>query len=104
MRSVIEEIATAEQQAEQIRQEAALQARELTQKAKEDAQNALSNLENESRTDMQASLDAAKKQGERLSLELLETLQQEADTLCNHANAKLDQAVSYLLDKVTRTA
>ena len=59
MRSVIEEIATAEQQAEEIRQNAALQARELTQKAKEDAQEALLRLENESRADMQAALETA---------------------------------------------
>ena len=42
MRSVIEEIAHAEQQADEIRQNAAAQARELTLKAKEDAQKALS--------------------------------------------------------------
>ena len=38
MRSVIEEIANAEQQAEEIRQNAAIQARERTLQAKEDAQ------------------------------------------------------------------
>ena len=45
MRSVIEEIAAAEQQAEEIRQNAALQARELTQKAKQDAEEALAKLD-----------------------------------------------------------
>ena len=67
MRSVIEEIATAEQQAEEIRQGAVLQARELTQKAKEDALAALSQLDRDARADMQSALEAAKQEGESLS-------------------------------------
>lgn len=104
MRSVIEEIAAAEQQAEEIRQNAAVQARELTLKAKEDAQQALSALENSARTALQNELETAKQQGERLSAELLTQMEQEADATCSAANARLDDAVSYLLNKVTKTA
>jgi len=104
MRSVIEEIAAAEQQAEEIRQNAAVQARELTLKAKEDAQNALSSLESSARNALQAELETAKQQGERLSADLLAQMEQEADAVCAAANAKLDEAVSYLLNKVTKTA
>ena len=104
MRSVIEEIANAEQQAEEIRQNAALQARERTLMAKEDAQKALSRLEEEARETLQAELDKAKLQGERVSNDMLARLEQEADTLCMSANSRLDKAVSYLVDKVTKTA
>ena len=104
MRSVIEEIAAAEQQAEEIRQIAAVQARELTLKAKDDAQQALSKLESDARASLQAELETAKQQGESLSSELVGKLSQEADALCAAANAKLADAVSYLLDKVTKTA
>ena len=104
MRSVIEEIAAAEQQAEEIRQNAATQARELTLKAKDDAQQALSRLESEARASLQTELETAKQKGERLSAELGEKLEQEADAACAAANAKLAKAVSYLLDKVTKTA
>ena len=104
MRSVIEEIANAEQQAEEIRQNAAIQARERTLQAKEDAQKALSRLEEEARETLQAELDKAKLEGERLSGNMLAQLEQEADALCSNANTRLDKAVSYLVDKVTKTA
>jgi len=104
MRSVIEEIALAEQQVEEIRQSAAVQARELTQKAKQDAVEALAKLENEERISLSNALETAKQQGERLSKELLDQMEQESDAVCKTASVKLDQAVSYLLDKVTKTA
>ena len=104
MRSVIEEIAQAEQQAEEIRQNAAVQARELTQKAKQDALDARVALENDERATLAAALETAKQQGERISNELLAQMELEADAVCKSASDKLDKAVSYLLDKVTRTA
>ena len=83
MRSVIEEIASAEQQAEEIRQAAATQARELTLKAKQDAQTALAKMESDARASMLAELETAKRQGERISQELLAEMENEADTaLC----------------------
>lgn len=104
MRSIIEEIAAAEQRADEIRQNAATQARELTQKAKEDAQKALSQLESEERDTLQAGLETAKLTGEKLSGEMLVTMEQESDALCADAEKRLDKAVSYLVDKVTKTA
>jgi vacuolar-type H+-ATPase subunit H len=104
MRSVIEEIAAAEQRAEEIRINAAAQARELTLLAREDAQAALFVLESEERDALQTELETAKLEGERLSGELLLRLQQEADALCAHATVRLNKAVTYLLDKVTKTA
>ena len=104
MRSVIEEIAQAEQQAEEIRQSAAVQARELTQKARQDAVESLAKLESDERVALASALETAKQQGEQISGELLKQMEREADAVCKAASAKLDQAVSYLLNKVTKTA
>jgi hypothetical protein len=104
MRSVIEEIAAAEQLAEEIRFNATVQARELTLQAREDAQAALIALESEERNLLHSELEAAKLEGGQLSGELLQRMQQEADALCTHATDRLDKAVTYLLDKVTKTA
>ena len=49
MRSIIDEIAQAEAQAEQIRQDAAVSARELLQKARVDAEQGLQSLNDEER-------------------------------------------------------
>ena len=49
-------------------------------------------------------MDKAKLEGERLSGNMLAQLEQEADALCKSANERLDKAVSYLVDKVTKTA
>ena len=81
MRSVIEEIAQAEQQAEEIRQNAAVQARDLTLKARQEAEQAIASLESDARAELQAELETAKQQGEKLSSELLERLQQSFITL-----------------------
>ena len=40
----------------------------------------------------------------RVSGDMLAQLEQEADALCENATKRLDQAVSYLVDKVTKTA
>ena len=104
MRSVIEEIASAEQRAEEIRASAAAQARDMTQQAREDAKLALSNLESTERTEAQARLERAREQGEAISASMLSTLEQEADATCVRALDKLPTAVAYLLDKVTKTA
>lgn len=104
MRSVIDEIATAEQQAEEIRQNASVQARDLSLQAKEDAQAALAALENQERDVLLSALESAKLEGERLSETLHTQLEQETDALCARASERLNQAVSYLLDKVIKTA
>ncbi len=104
MRSVIEEIAQAEQQAEEIRQNAAVQARDLTLKARQEAEQAIASLENDARAELQAELETAKQQGEKLSSELLNQMEQEAKEVCANAAGRLNQAVSYLMSKVTKTA
>ena len=104
MRSVIDEIAAAEQQAEEIRLSATAEAREMTQKAREDAKAALAALELAQRDEEQTQMERARGQGEALSKGMLLKLEQEADELCARAQSKLPEAVAYLLNKVTKTA
>lgn len=104
MRSVIDEIAAAEQQAEEIRLSAAAEAREMTQNAREYAKVALAALEQAQRDEAQTQMERAREQGEALSKEMLSKLEQEADDLCTRAEKKLPEAVAYLLNKVTKSA
>lgn len=104
MRSVIDEIAAAEQRADEIRVAGAAEAREMTQQARDGAKTALSELEHTQREATQAQLELARIEGERLSAELLTQMEHESDALCARAEGKLTQAVAYLLDKVTKTA
>ena len=104
MRSVIDEIAAAEQKAEENRLSAAAEAREMTQKAREDAKAALAALEQAQRDEAQTQMEQVQKQGEVLSKEMLSKLEQDADEICARAQAKLPEAVAYLLNKVTKTA
>ena len=104
MRSVIEEIASAEQRAEEIRASAVAQARDMTQQAREDAKLALSNLEHTERAKALVRLDRAREEGEAISANMLSALMQEADATCVRAEEKLPKAVAYLLNKVTKTA
>ncbi len=104
MRSVIDEIAAAEQRAEEIRLSAAAGAREAIAKAREDAQSALARLEETERETARAQLELAGLEGERLSKEQLEQMKREADELCARAQDRVADAVRYLVDKVLKTA
>lgn len=104
MRSVIDEIAAAEQMAEQIRLASAANLREQTLKAREDAQHALSELEKTERAEAQVQLEHERVEGEQLAGELLAKLEQEADALCARAEERLDKAVTYIVNKVTKPA
>ena len=104
MRSVIDEIAAAEQRAEEIRLTAASDARDMMTKAREEAQHALAAVESSERELAQTESESARQEGERLSGEMIAKLEQETDQLCARAQSRLDTAVSYLVDKVIKTA
>lgn len=104
MRSVIDEIAAAEQKADEIRLSSAASAREQTLKAREEAQHTLSELEKTERDLAQAQMESARTEGERLAGELLTKLEQEADALCTRADGRLGEAVTYIVNKVTKPA
>ena len=99
MRSIIDEIATAEDQAEQIRQSAALQAREETANAREQAQRTLAVLAAQEREATERMQSEAQRVGEQRAKETLDGMLREADELCAHASKNVDRAIAYLVDK-----
>lgn len=104
MRSIIDEIATAEEQAEQIRQSAVQQAREETAKAREQAEQALSALAAKERETTERMQKETKQMGEQSAKETLDGMIREADALCARANQNVDRAVAYLVDKALFSA
>lgn len=104
MRSVIDEIAAAEQKAEEIRLSAALDAREAVNRARESALSAQVRLEETQRDKSLSQLEQARIEGECLSAQQLEKMEREAQELCSKAEGKLGEAVRYLVDKVLKPA
>jgi len=104
MRSIIDEIATAEEQAEQIRQSAALQAREETAKAREQAEKALVVLATQEREATERMRSEAQRVGEQRARETLDGMLREADALCTRANQNVDRAIAYVVEKTLQSA
>lgn len=101
MHSIIDEIAEAEKQAEEIRQQAAAQARESISFAQADAATALSDAEIAERDKTRAALLQAEQDGDALAQTILSDMAKEADELCARARERSAEAVSYLVKKVT---
>ncbi len=104
MRSIIDEIARAEADAEQIRQSAATALREQTVKAKADAQTRLTEIENAERNQTREALESAATDGDAMAKELLCKMTQDAEAVCGAANAKMTDAIDYLVKKVLQNA
>ena len=104
MRSIIDEIAAAEEQAEQIRLNAVSQAREETAKAREQAQQALTDLLASEREASERMRSEAQRRGEQRARETHADMTREADELCSRADSRVDSAIAYLVEKVTKSA
>lgn len=104
MRSIIEEIANAETQADSIRQSAAAEARELIQNTKNELEQAQAALELDERETTRAKLAEAEQSGKALAEDMLRELGESADAQCSAARARLDEAAAYLLRKVQEIA
>lgn len=104
MRSIIDEIAAAEEQAEQIRLNAVSQAREETAKAREQAQQALAALTAQEREASENMRLNAQSQGEQRAKETLAGMIREADELCARAGGRVESAIAYLVDEMTKSA
>jgi len=104
MRSIIDEIATAEEQAEQIRQGAAAQARDMTAKAREQAEHALLEAAESERSKTEAELEESRLSGEQIAKDAVVAYEREAQELCTRAEGKVERAVAYLVEKVMQTA
>lgn len=104
MRSIIEEIANAEAQADRIRLDAAASARELIAKAQEQAEQALAGLDAQERQITAEALESAQAEGEQLAQTMQSAMETEADAICRQAEDRLESAAAYLLEKVQETA
>lgn len=104
MRSIIDEIAAAEEQAEQIRLNAVQQAREETANAREQAQQSLAALAAQDREASEHMRSEAQNRGEQRARETLVGMTREADELCARAGSRVESAIAYLVEKVTKSA
>jgi len=104
MRSIIDEIAAAEEEAEKIRQEALMQAREQTANARGQAEQALLDLAAAEHAITERDLEAARIRGEKAAQVTLGEMEREAEKCCALAAARMDRAVAYLVEKAGQTA
>lgn len=104
MRSIIDEISSAEAQAEQIRQEAAASARERTLSAAAEAEKRLSELEHCERDNLRTATFEAEQRGEMLANKTLAEMAALADADCLKAGEKLPETIDYLMKKVLNFA
>lgn len=99
MRSIISEIEQAEAKAEEIRQNAASQAREQIAQAKAKAEDARGSLIERERKKTEAAVIEANGRGTEQARQRLGEMAAEADALCARARGRLDQATAYLVEK-----
>lgn len=104
MQSIIDEIAAAEQQADEIRQQAAVQARETLSFAQSDAETMLSDTDIAERDKTREALVAAEREGGEAAQEILQGMKREADALCEKARERTADAVTYLVKRVTEAS
>lgn len=104
MRSIIDEIAFAEQQADEIRASATADAREQVLKANEAAVHAQERQAEEAHEQLRAALERAAVDGEELAQRLGGDFTAEADSLCCVAESRVGTAIDYLLKKVQEIA
>ncbi len=100
MRSIIDEIAQAEGQADEIRRQAVAAGRERIAAVREESEKALAAMDETERDALRDALETAEREGEAEAKTLLASLHQEADALCARAEARLDDTVDYLLNRV----
>ena len=104
MRSIIDEIAQAEREADEIRREAAASGRERIAAAREASEKALAAMDDTEREQLRAALDKAELDGEREAASVHRALCEQADALCKRAEERLEDTVAYLLNRVRAEA
>ncbi len=100
MRSFIDEISRAEQEAELIRHDAVTKAKEKVSETSIKAAESLEQLKEEERTRTKNAVEKAEFDGEAKEAELLAEYDKQAEAVCIKAEEKLDDAISYLLNRI----
>ena len=100
MRSMIDEIAQAEEKANQLKQDAGASARELMQQARQKAEEMQTRIGDEEREKTRQALEKAEADGKVLAAAIEKLIGDEASQQCEKAWQKMDDAIQLLLDKV----
>lgn len=100
MRSIIDEIAQAEAEADRIRSEAALNAKEIIQRAHRQSEENDKVFEQEERESLRDALNNAEIKGAELAKDISVSAKAAAEQVCEKAAAKLPGAVDYIVGKV----
>ncbi len=101
MPSIIDRITQAEAEAAAYKRDAAAKARETIIEAGNEAQQELAAARDQGREELLAAQMRAEKEGEEIAQGICQSKAQEADRVCDEARAHMDEAVSYILKKVT---
>jgi len=104
MRSIIDEIALAEEQAAQIRHQAAESARELLAAARVKAEENLAFAESQEREKTREELEKAEKDGREQAEAIFKEIAETSERQCADASLRIDDAVKYLMRKVQEIA
>lgn len=100
MRSFIDQISQAEKEAETMRRDAVTKAKELVSEAGIKAAESLEKLKEEERTKTKEAVAKAEIDGEAKAAEMMAESARQAESVCLKAEEKLDNAVSYLLNRI----
>ena len=100
MRSMIDEIAQAEEKANQLKQEANSAARELLQQARAKAEEMQNRITDEEREKTRLALIKAEEDGKVLAAAIEKLIGDEAAQQCEKAQQKMNDAIQLLLSKV----
>ncbi len=103
MQNMLERITAAEQQADQMLEQAGTQARELIARTKAEAETAVTDAQAEERSKTAAALAAAERQGEQEAAGILAEVRSEIESVRTAAQKKLPDAVSYLMERIETT-
>ena len=100
MRSIIDEIAQAEEKAAQLKQDANVSVRELMQQARVKAEEMSQRIDEEEREKTRQALLKAEEDGKALAAAIERQISDEAAEQCTKAEARAKDAISLLLKKV----
>lgn len=101
MPSVVDMIAGAEKEAEQIRFEADARAKEIVSNTREECERAEKNARDEVKKMMVVRGENARNAAARLSAEIMEQRLRESENNCTLSERNLDKAAKYIIERVT---
>ena len=103
MTSIMERIAEAERQADAVLEEANRTARESVTRVRTEAEEAIAAADEHGRARLADALVLARKNGEDVADDVARKAKKETDALLSEAEKNVDEAVSYLMERIEAT-